>query len=664
MPALGCFTAYDVRGRLGDGLDERVARRIGRAFVQALAARTVVVGRDNRASSAALMAALVEGITEAGADVLDLGLCGTEEMYFATSHFGTDGGIEVTASHNPMDYNGMKLVGRASAPLDSATGLARIRALAEMDEATGGAEDGRGRRPRGSVRPAAGARDAYVARVLSFVEVAALRPLRILVNAGNGAAGPTFDAIAAALAARGAPLAFVRLNHVPDGGFPNGIPNPLLPENRPATAAAVVAAGADFGVAWDGDFDRCFFFDASGGFVPGEYVVGLLAEAFLARAPGAVIVHDPRVVWNVRDVVAAAGGRPHQARTGHVFLKQAMRDTGAVYGGEMSAHHYFRDFAACDSGMIPLLLIAELVSRRSRSLAEMLAARMAAFPSSGEINFRLRDPAAALARVRAALEPEAVSRGRERRAEPRLRKLALQPACVEHRAAAQAERRGARRRRPRGARGGAGAGIDRRLTPVLHCGIATADSPANRRLGWNRREGRSSRPDRRAQLPQPDESHRPGARGRPHARLACGERSEFLCRSTAQWREIARFLDNIDANRPRAAREPHSRVDLCSRTGCPMINVRHRVGWSGGYVWRTCRSASGAWSIDQRIAGFVHCADTLEQRDFRTLRRARISPLAFGARPDLAGRVPGLMDVSRRWGRGVLRRGDERRDGA
>jgi phosphomannomutase len=398
---LGCFKAYDIRGRLGEDLDEDVARRVGRAFAQALGARRVVVGRDVRTSSEALAGALIDGLAEAGADVFDLGLCGTEEMYFATSHFDADGGIAVTASHNPIDYNGMKLVRRGSAPLDAASGLARIRELAETGAPAGG--------PRGAVRPAEGARAAYVERVLSFVDAAALRPLRILVNAGNGAAGPTFDAIAAALAARGAPLEIVRMHHAPDGRFPNGIPNPLLPENRPPTAAAVVAAGADFGAAWDGDFDRCFFFDETGRFLPGEYVVGLLAEVFLARSPGAVIVHDPRVVWNVRDIIAAAGGHAHQARTGHAFLKQALRDTGAIYGGEMSAHHYFRDFFACDSGMIPLLLIAELVSRRGASLGEILAARMAAFPSSGEINFRLADPTAAIARVRTALGPEALS---------------------------------------------------------------------------------------------------------------------------------------------------------------------------------------------------------------------------------------------------------------
>ena len=396
--SLTCFKTYDIRGRLGVDLDEGIAHRIGRGFARALGARRVVLGRDIRASSQALAGAVAEALVAEGCEVLDLGLSGTEEVYFATSHFGADGGICVTASHNPMDYNGMKMVRAGSAPLDAATGLSSIRALAEADE-FGPA------RPGGSVRDVAEeARAAYVQRVVSFVDVAALKPLTLLVNAGNGAAGPTFDAIAAELARLGAPLRFVRMHHDPDGTFPQGIPNPLLPENRPATAAAVVAAGADFGVAWDGDFDRCFLFDHTGAFVDGEYVVGLLAEVFLAREPGARIIHDPRVIWNTQDVVARAGGVAVQARTGHAFVKQAMRDQGAVYGGEMSAHHYFRDFVHCDSGMIPWLVIAELVSRRG-PLADLVAARQAAFPSSGEINFHPADPAAAIAAVRARFEP-------------------------------------------------------------------------------------------------------------------------------------------------------------------------------------------------------------------------------------------------------------------
>jgi phosphomannomutase len=403
MPAteLTCFKAYDIRGRLGIDLDEAIAYRIGRAFARALGAARVVLGRDVRASSEALASAVARALVDEGCEVLDLGLSGTEEMYFATSQFEADGGICVTASHNPMDYNGMKMVRAGSAPLDGATGLARIKALAEAD-AFGAPKAG------GHVRDVAGAaRAAYVDRVVAFVDVAALKPLTILVNAGNGAAGPTFDAIADALAERGAPLDFRRMHHDPDGTFPHGIPNPLLPENQPQTARAVRAAGADFGVAWDGDFDRCFFFDHDGQFVAGEYLVGLLAETFLAKEPGATIIYDPRVVWNTRDIVGKAGGRAVQARTGHAFVKQAMRDEGAVYGGEMSAHHYFRDFVHCDSGMIPWVLVAELVSKAG-PLASLVGARRAAFPSSGEINFVLDDPPAAIARVRAAFGPQAV----------------------------------------------------------------------------------------------------------------------------------------------------------------------------------------------------------------------------------------------------------------
>jgi phosphomannomutase len=399
---LTCFKAYDIRGRLGTELNEAIARRVGRAFVAALGARRVVVGRDCRASSGGLLQSCIDGLVAGGAEVIDLGLCGTEEMYFAVTHFAADGGIEVTASHNPIDYNGMKLVQKGSAPLDAATGLARIKDLAEADALPVV--------PGGRVRQGEGARAAYVARVLSFVDPAAFRPMTILVNAGNGAAGPTLDAIASALDAAGVPLRFVRMHHEPDGTFPNGIPNPLLPENRPATAAAVVAAGADMGVAWDGDFDRCFLFDHTGRFIPGEYIVGLLAQAFLARQPGATIIHDPRVIWNTQDIVAKAGGHAVQARTGHAFLKQALRDTGAIYGGEMSAHHYFRDFMCCDSGMIPWLLVAELVGRSGKPLSGLVSDRMAAFPSSGEINFRLDDPGAAIARIEAAFASKVPAR--------------------------------------------------------------------------------------------------------------------------------------------------------------------------------------------------------------------------------------------------------------
>jgi phosphomannomutase len=402
MTELGCFKAYDVRGRVGVDLDDGIVARIAQGFATHLKARQVVLGHDSRATSPALHRAAAAGLTAAGAEVLDLGLCGTEEVYHATTHFAADGGIEITASHNPADWNGLKMVGRGSTPI----GPEALSAIRRLAEATRVPEQ------PGGMTPATGARAAYVAAVLSFVDPRALAPLHILVNAGNGTAGPTFDAIAAGLAERGAPLRFTRLHHDPDPAFPNGIPNPLLPENHPPTADAVRAAGADFGVAWDGDFDRCFFFDHTGRFIPGEYLVGLLAGAFLHIHPGAAIVFEPRVIWNTEDAVARAGGRAVMTRTGHAFLKQAMRDQDAVYGGEISAHHYFRDFMYCDSGMIPWLVIAGLVSRRSRPLADLVADRMRAFPSSGEVNFRPADAGAAIARVIDRYAPLALSHDR------------------------------------------------------------------------------------------------------------------------------------------------------------------------------------------------------------------------------------------------------------
>lgn len=397
MSALTCFKAYDVRGIVGHDLTCDIAFRIGRAFAQTLQAKSVVIGRDCRPSSPDLLRAVADGVMAAGAQVVDLGLCGTEEVYHATSHFGADGGVEITASHNPVEYNGLKMVGKGSAPLDPSTDLAAIRALAETNRFAACAT--------GSMRPADGARAAYVAAVLRLVNLDRFRPLTILVNAGNGAAGPTFDAIAAALS--DTPLRFVRHNHAPDSRFPNGMPNPQLVQNHAATAQAVLASGADMGVAWDGDFDRCFLFDHKGRFVPGEYVVGLLAQRFLAHEPGATIVYEPRVIWNTEDIIARDGGKAVLSRTGHSHMKRALRDHRAVYGGEMSAHHYFRDFMACDSGMIPWLLVAELLGRSGRSLADLVADRRAAFPSSGEINFTLADPKSAVERVRVALSAAA-----------------------------------------------------------------------------------------------------------------------------------------------------------------------------------------------------------------------------------------------------------------
>jgi phosphomannomutase len=391
---MSAFKRYDIRGRLGIELDESLAYRIAQAFARVTRADAVVLARDSRDSSPALGQAVAAGLMAQGVRVLDLGLAGTEEMYFATAHLGAGGGIMVTASHNPKDYNGMKLVGPGAVPL-SDQAFAQVRAWSETQV---------DRRPGGALQDASATRAAYVAHVARLV--GPVGPLRVLVNSGNGAAGPTLDALAEGLAARGTRLDLVRLHHAPDGRFPNGIPNPLLPENRPLTEAAVRAAGADLGVAFDGDFDRCFLFDGEGRFLDGEHVVALLAQAQLARHQSAAIVHDPRVIWAVQEAVTRAGGRSVLAPTGHVFLKAAMRAHGAVYGGELSAHHYFRDFMACDSGMIPWLLVAGLVSR-GQPLAEMAATLRRDHPSSGEINFTVGDTAATVARVHAALAPRA-----------------------------------------------------------------------------------------------------------------------------------------------------------------------------------------------------------------------------------------------------------------
>jgi phosphomannomutase len=393
---VSAFKRYDIRGRLGIELDEGLAHRIGSAFARVTGAGAVVLARDCRESSPALAGAVAAGLVGQGVRVLDLGLAGTEEMYFATAHLGAGGGIMVTASHNPRDYNGLKLVGAGAVPLTDAD-FAKVRALSDRDH---------DRLPGGSVTDASATRAAYVAHVARLV--GPIGPLRVLMNSGNGAAGPTLDALAEAL---GPGLDLVRMHHAPDGRFPHGVPNPLLPENRPATEAAVRAAGAAMGVAFDGDFDRCFLFDGEGRFLDGEHVVALLAQAQLARHPGAAIVHDPRVIWAVQATVARAGGRSVLAPTGHVFLKAAMRAHAAVYGGELSAHHYFRDFMACDSGMIPWLLVAGLIAQGA-PLAEMARALRRDHPSSGEINFTVPDTAGAVARVHAALAPLAKSEDR------------------------------------------------------------------------------------------------------------------------------------------------------------------------------------------------------------------------------------------------------------
>jgi len=384
MDKLTCFKAYDVRGRIPDQLNEEVAYRIGRAYAEVVQPKKVVVGHDIRLTSEAIKAALSRGLMKQGVDVYDIGLCGTEEIYFATSDAGMDGGIAVTASHNPKDYNGMKFVREGSRPISGDTGLFDIKARAESAAFEAAAKPGK-------LRPL-DTSTAYIKHLLGYVNVDALKPLKVVVNAGNGGAGQVIDWLEPKL-----PIEFIKIHHQPDGNFPNGVPNPLLIENRAATRDAVLQHGADLGVAWDGDFDRCFFFDEGGEFVEGYYVVGLLAEAFLKRESPAKVVHDPRLTWNTQDIVAELGGEAVQSKTGHAFIKERMREENAVYGGEMSAHHYFRDFAYCDSGMIPWLLVCGLISERNETLSQMVAERVAAYPCSGEINSTIDNPKAVLA---------------------------------------------------------------------------------------------------------------------------------------------------------------------------------------------------------------------------------------------------------------------------
>ena len=383
-----CFKAYDIRGQVPAQLNEDIAYRIGRALVAELLGKTFVVGQDMRLESPPLAAALMRGITEAGADVIDIGLCGTEEVYFATSHYKVDGGVMITASHNPKGYNGMKLVKAESRPISGDTGLDAIRLRVDQgDLGTVAAE-------KGTVRQAFD-KTAYIDHLLTYVDVSTLKPLKILADPGNGAAGPVLQALAARL-----PLQWVFINEVPDGHFPNGVPNPLLPENRELTRQALLDNQCDMGLAWDGDFDRCFFFDADGRFIEGYYLVGLLAEMLLKQHPGSKIIHDPRLTWNTIEQVEQAGGIAVQSKTGHAFIKERMREEDAVYGGEMSAHHYFRDFAYCDSGMIPWLLIAGLMSASRKNLAQLLDERISAYPCSGEINYRVENVQVAIDAVR------------------------------------------------------------------------------------------------------------------------------------------------------------------------------------------------------------------------------------------------------------------------
>ena len=380
---LSCFKAYDVRGRVPDQLNENIAYRIGRAYGQFLSPQRVVVGYDIRLTSQELCTALTKGLIDSSADVVNIGLCGTEEIYFATSHLDFDGGIVVTASHNPKDYNGMKFVRENSKPISGDTGLKEIQLLAEQDQFSEPTSMGK--------VTSKDVKAAYIEHLLSYIDVTALQPFKIVCNAGNGAAGQIIDLVESHL-----PFDFSKVHHEADGNFPHGVPNPLLKENRESTVKAIIENEADIGIAWDGDFDRCFFFDEGGRFIDGYYIVGLLAQSFLSSYPGAKVVHDPRLTWNTIEIANENGGDAICCKTGHAFIKERMRKEDAIYGGEISAHHYFRDFFYCDSGMLPWLLVVELIAKQNKCLSELVNKRMAAFPASGEINNTIDDPAALL----------------------------------------------------------------------------------------------------------------------------------------------------------------------------------------------------------------------------------------------------------------------------
>ena len=383
MNKLTCFKAYDIRGKLGTELNEEIAYKVGRAYGQIYQPKTVVIGCDVRLTSEDLKQATIRGLNDAGVDVLDLGMTGTEEVYFAAFHLDVQGGIEITASHNPMDYNGMKLVRENARPISADTGLKDIQSLAESEQFI--EVEKKGTTQKYNILP------EFIEHLLTYIDPSKIRPLKLVMNAGNGAAGHVIDAIEEKFKALNIPVEFIKIHNHPDGTFPNGIPNPILVENRDSTRNAVLIHHADMGIAWDGDFDRCFLFDEKGQFIEGYYIVGLLAQAFLLKQAGEKIVHDPRLVWNTLDIIEQYQGIAVQSKSGHAFIKDVMREHNAAYGGEMSAHHYFRDFAYCDSGMIPWLLAILVVSETQQSLSSLVEGMIERFPCSGEINFKVED---------------------------------------------------------------------------------------------------------------------------------------------------------------------------------------------------------------------------------------------------------------------------------
>ena len=390
------FKAYDIRGRIPNELNAEIAYRIANGMAEFLKAKKIILGRDIRSTSQELSNAVAKGLMDAGVDVIDIGLCGTEGVYFATGSLGACGGIMVTASHNPADYNGMKLVREDAKPIGAETGLKEIRMYAESKNRY--LSDKKGRQTFEDISV------PYTKCLLDFIDTDQLEPMKIVVNPGNGGAGQVLDQLSEHL-----PFEFIKVHFEPDATFPNGVPNPMIEENRKSTSEAVKKHNADLGIAWDGDFDRCFFFDEKGEFIEGYYVVGLLAENFLKKSESEKIIYDPRLTWNTIDIVTKAGGLAIQSQSGHSFIKQCMRENNAIYGGEMSAHHYFRDFYYCDSGMIPWLVVAELISSSGRKLSTMLDICKANYPVSGEINSTVNDVSITISKIRSQYENNALS---------------------------------------------------------------------------------------------------------------------------------------------------------------------------------------------------------------------------------------------------------------
>ncbi len=387
MNKLNSFKAYDIRGKVPSELNSDLAYKTGKAFVKLIEAKTVVIGHDIRKSSEEISEALSKGLNDAGADVIDIGLCGTEMVYFGTPFLNADGGVMITASHNPPEYNGMKFVKRDAVPVGYSSGLNEVEKMILTNQ-LGELSSKKGNYIKRDIMT------EFIANLKNFYSADKIKPFKVVLNAGNGCAGLAVDAIE-----RDLPIKMIKVFNDPDSDFPNGVPNPLLPENRKPTIDAIIKSNADLGVAWDGDYDRCFFFDEKGNFIEGYYIVGLLAKSILKNHPGEKIVHDPRLTWNTLEIVKKSGGVAVQSVSGHAFIKEKMREVNAIYGGEMSAHHYFRENAYSDSGMIPFLLIMQLMSEENKKLSKLVEEMISKYPCSGEINSTIADPAAKIKEI-------------------------------------------------------------------------------------------------------------------------------------------------------------------------------------------------------------------------------------------------------------------------